>query len=461
MAQDPSFPDQAFLQSLVDAHPEPFALVDREFRIVVANQRYSKTYSGLDKAAVVGLKCHLVSHKTDTTCDINGEECPLKRVFETGLPYQVIHRHFDQHHRADYVAVNASPILNDLGEVILIGESISSISHGDDLCFDADKMISGCCPSFMRVLDNLVSVAGTDAPVLILGETGSGKEMAAQLIHRKSRRFNKEFVAIDCTQFTEESFTSELFGHLRGAFTGAVENKMGLFELADGGTLFLDEIGELSPSIQAKLLRALETGSFRRLGETRLRHADVRLVCATNCDLKQMVGQGQFRADLFYRINCMQVELPPLRHRTADLPELINYFLGRAGHKPGISDAALAALMNYSYPGNMRELRNILERAIALAKGERLDSVHLPEYVVHVELAAPVHPVHGANEFFNCTGHQHEAGEPSPTNAGRSTLDSIKEALARHHGNRRLAAEELGITERTLYRKLKLLAAAD
>jgi transcriptional regulator with PAS, ATPase and Fis domain len=460
MAQDPSLPNQAFLQSLVDAHPEPFALVDREFRVVVANQRYSETYSGLDKSAVVGLKCHQVSHKTDTTCDINGEECPLKRVFDTGQPYQVIHRHFDQHHQADYVAVNASPILNEQGEVILIGESIASISHGDDLCFDADKMVGGCCPSFMRVLDNLVSVAGTDAPVLILGETGSGKEMAAQLIHRKSRRFSKEFVAIDCTQFTEESFTSELFGHLRGAFTGAVENKMGLFELADGGTLFLDEIGELSLTIQAKLLRTLETGSFRRLGETRTRQADVRLVCATNCDLKQMVSEGRFRPDLFYRINCMQVELPPLRHRRADLPELINYFLGRVSHKAGISEAALNALLNYNYPGNMRELRNILDRAIALAKGERIDIAFLPDHVLHGELAEPVHPVHAENDFFQCDAHQHSTSHTTVAARPPATA-SIQEVLAKHHGNRRLAAEELGITERTLYRKLKLLHAKD
>jgi len=456
MAQDTSLPNQAFLQSIVDAHPEPFALVDREFHVVVANQRYSETYSGLDKSAVVGLKCHQVSHKTDTTCDINGEECPLKRVFDTGQPYQVIHRHFDQHHQADYVAVNASPILNERGEVILIGESIASISHGDELCFDADKMVGGCCPSFMRVLDNLVSVAGTDAAVLILGETGSGKEMAAQLIHRKSRRFSREFVAIDCTQFTEESFTSELFGHLRGAFTGAVENKMGLFELADGGTLFLDEIGELSLTIQAKLLRTLETGSFRRLGETRTRQADVRLVCATNCDLKQMVSEGRFRADLFYRINCMQVELPPLRHRRADLPELINYFLGRVRHKAGISEAALNALLNYNYPGNMRELRNILDRAIALAKGERIDVAFLPDHVLHDELAEPVHPVHAENDFFQCDAHPHATSQTNDVARPLPTA-SIQEVLAKHQGNRRLAAAELGITERTLYRKLKLL----
>ena len=455
MAHDPhNLPDTAFLQSMVDAHPEPFALVDKDFHVVVANQRYAETYSGMDKKAVVGLKCHQVSHKTETTCEINGEDCPLMRVFETAEPFQVIHRHFDQHNQADYVAVHASPILNAKGEVVLMGESITSISHGTEMCFDAEEMIAGCCPSFMRVLDNLVTVADTEAPVLILGETGSGKEMAARLIHRKSRRFNKEFVAIDCTQFSEESFASELFGHLRGAFTGAVENKMGLFELADGGTLFLDEIGELSPGIQAKLLRALETGTFRRMGETRTRHADVRLVCATNRDLKAMVAQGAFRSDLFYRVNCMQVELPPLRHRKADLPEMINYFLERAQHHKGMTDAVHQVMLDYTYPGNMRELRNILERAVALAKGGRIELKHLPDEVVHKELASPVQPVHDSEDFFFCR-------EPGLTTTPVKNAETLLAVLEKHNGNRRLAAEELGITERTLYRKLKALQSTD
>ncbi|MEW6678510.1 MAG: sigma 54-interacting transcriptional regulator [Pseudomonadota bacterium] len=449
MSKDRVLPEQNILQSLVDAHPEPFALVDREYRVIAANQRYAETYAGLNKQDVVGMKCHQVSHKTDTSCEINGEECPLKRVFETGDAYQVIHRHFDAHNHADYVAVHASPIRNDQGEVVLIGESVASISHDKDLCFDMDRIVtSGCCPSFMRAMDNLVTLAATDAPILILGETGTGKEMAAQLIHRKSGRFSKEFVAIDCTQFSEETFVSELFGHLRGAFTGAVENKIGLFELADGGTLFLDEIGELSMSIQARLLRALETGRFRRLGETRERQSNVRLVCATNRDLKQMVGEGAFRADLYYRINCMQVELPPLRHRRQDLPEFIDYFLARAGHVHGISPAARTALLSYSFPGNVREMRNILERAAALAKGGRVEVAHLPPEVLNPALAVPISPLHDEHAFF----HVHE----TPHDAKQSGA-AILEVLARHGGNRRLAAEELGITERTLYRRLKAL----
>ncbi len=435
----------ALLQSLVDAHQEPFCLVDRDFRIVAANQRYTETYAGVERHDVVGRKCHEVSHNSDVPCEAH-EECPLRQVYATGQTHQFVHRHYDQYGEPDYVTVRGNPILDADGRVVLMGENISSISHGRDLCFDAEKMVSGCCPSFMRVLDNLVAVAETEAPVLILGETGSGKEMAAQLIHRKSRRADKEFVAIDCTQFTEDRFASELFGHLRGAFTGAVENKLGLFELADRGTLFLDEIGELPLSIQAKLLRALETGSFRRMGETRERHADVRLVCATNRDIKDMVQQGTFRADLYYRINCMQVELPPLRHRSGDLPELTNYFLARAGHRTGISDAAYEALLGYPFPGNMRELRNILERAMALSRGARIEVQHLPAEVLHKELAPAIHPLHAAGEFVECKEHD------------LSDDKHVREVLAKHRGNRRLAAQELGISERTLYRMLKSLA---
>ena len=442
MTKDSELPEQAFLQSLVDAHQEPYCLVDEQYRIVAANQRYAEMYAGLDKQTVVGRKCHEISHDSDLPCDVH-EECPLRQAFDQGHPFQVVHRHFDQYHEPDYVTVHATPIFNAAGKVVLMGEGMTSISHGRDLCFDAERMVSGCCPSFMRVLENLTSVAETDFPVLILGETGSGKEMAAQLIHRKSRRAEREFVTIDCTQFTEERFVSELFGHIRGAFTGAVENKMGLFELADRGTLFLDEIGELPLVSQAKLLRALETGKFRRMGETRERRADVRLVCATNRDIQAMVKLGEFRADLYYRINCMQVELPPLRHRKGDLPELVNYFLDRAGHRHGISDAAYEALLAYPFPGNMRELRNVLDRAMALARGERLNIEHLPAEVTRPERALAVHPVHAETDFVECTEHELSEGE------------HLREVLHKHRGNRRLAAQELGITERTLYRRLK------
>lgn len=435
-------PDQAFLQSLVDSHQEPYCLVDARYHIVAANSRYAEVYAGSDKHALIGRKCHEVSHNSALPCDVH-EECPLRQTFDQGRPFQVVHRHFDQYHEPDYVTIQATPIFNAEGKVVLMGERMSSISHGKDLCFDAEKMVSGCCPSFMRVLDNLASVAETGFPVLILGETGSGKEMAAQLIHRKSARAEKEFVTIDCTQFSEDRFASELFGHIRGAFTGAVDNKMGLFELADRGTLFLDEIGELPLASQSKLLRALETGKFRRLGETRERQADVRLVCATNRDIPAMVQRGEFRADLYFRINCMQVELPPLRHRNGDLPELVNHFLARAGHHNGISEAAFEALLTYPFPGNMRELRNLIDRAVALSRGARIEPAHLPPEVVQPELTPGVHPVHSESAFVACPDPAHDEAE------------HLRDVLARHRGNRRMAAQELGITERTLYRRLK------
>ena len=442
MTENRKLPEQSFLQSLVESHQEPFCLVDEQYRIVAANQRYAERYAGLDKQSVVGRKCHEISHESSVPCDVH-EECPLRQTFDQGHPFQVVHRHFDQYHEPDYVTVHSTPIFNAAGEVVLVGESMTSISHGNDLCFDAERMVSGCCPSFMRVLDNMATVAESDFPVLLLGETGSGKEMAAQLIHRKSPRADREFVTIDCTQFTDERFASELFGHIRGAFTGAVENKMGLFELADQGTLFLDEIGELPLTSQAKLLRTLETGKFRRLGETRERHANVRLVCATNRDIQAMVKRGEFRSDLYYRINCMQVELPPLRHRKGDLPELINYFLDRAGFRHGISEAAYETLLAYPFPGNMRELRNILERAMALARGKRLDTQHLPPDVTHPESMQEVHPVHAESDFVSCAVHSHDE------------IKHLREVLHKHFGNRRLAALELGIAERTLYRRLK------
>lgn len=433
------------LQSLVDTHPEPFALVDRDFNVVACNRKYSEVYAGTDCARVVGKKCHEISHKTATTCEINGEECPLTHVFETGQPYQVIHRHFDCLHDPDYVVIHASPILGQDGRVAYMGESVTSISHDDELHFDEQKMVAGCCPSFMTVLHNLVTVAETDAPVLIEGETGTGKELAARLIHRKSKRGAKEFVPLDCTLFTEEMFASELFGHVKGAYTSAVDTRRGLFEIADGGTLFLDEVGEMPLSIQPKFLRAIETGAFRRVGETQIRKADVRIICATNRDLRKMVDAGTFRADLYYRINCMQVELPPLRHRRDDIPELVSHFLSHGGKRAqAIAPDALDALVRYDYPGNVRELRNILERAAILARGTQVEMSHLPKEVVDPQLAPTPYPLHEDTSFFVL-----------PQGRQVLTPEIIQKSLDKHGGNRRLAAQALGISERTLYRKLK------
>ncbi|KAF0102568.1 MAG: sigma54 specific transcriptional regulator Fis family - like protein [bacterium] len=433
------------LQSMVDTHPEAFALVDKDFVVVACNRKYSEIYAGADPVHVVGKTCHEITHKTSTNCELNGEDCPLTHVFETGQPFQVIHRHFDCLHDPDYVVIHASPILGADGKVAYMGESATSISHEEDLRFDEQKMVAGCCPSFMTLLQHLATVADTNSPVLIEGETGTGKELAARLIHRKSKRALKEFVPLDCTQFTEEMFASELFGHTRGAFTGAVETHRGLFEAADGGTLFLDEVGDMPLSIQARFLRVLETGNFRRLGESRMRRADVRIICATNRDLKQMVEAGSFRADLYYRIHCMQLELPPLRHRRDDIPELVEHFLGHGGKRAqAISPEALDALVRYDYPGNIRELRNILERAAILAHGATVELAHLPKEVVDPAQAPQTHPLHEEQAFF-----------VMPCGTRALTPEAVRKALDKFHGNRRLAAQAMGVSERTLYRWLK------
>lgn len=225
-----------FVQSLVDAHPEPFALIDRDFNIVACNQHYAEAYTRLAPAEIMGMKCHEVSHKSASTCEINGEECPLKRVFDTEHPVQVIHRHMDRDHRPEYVAVHGSPVFDDHGRILYMGEGMRSITKEQELAFDEEKMV-GCCPSFMRVIDNLCLIAETDSSALIHGETGTGKEMAAQLLHRKSPRARGPFITIDSTSFTEELLVNELFGHEPGAFTGCVGAKKGLVELADKGTL--------------------------------------------------------------------------------------------------------------------------------------------------------------------------------------------------------------------------------
>ncbi len=436
-----------FVQSLVDAHPEPFALIDRDFNIVACNQHYADAYTRLAPADIVGMKCHEVSHKSAATCELNGEECPLKRVFDSDQPVQVIHRHMDRDHKPEYVAVHGSPVYDDYGRVLYMGEGMRSITKEQELAFDEEKMV-GCCPSFMRVLDNLCLVAESDSPALIRGETGTGKEMAAQLLHRKSPRAQAAFVTIDSTSFTEDLLVNELFGHEPGAFTGCVGAKKGLVELADKGTLFMDEIGEIPLSLQAKLLRVLETGSFRRLGGTEERRVDFRFICATHRDLKAMVDAGDFRADLYYRINVMQVELPPLRHRTDDIPHLVAHFLSRrmlGKLTIPISDSALACLREYPFPGNMRELKNIVERAALLARGGTIQPEHLPDEIRHAQtLRTELHQADLATMQHQC--HHDDV-----------SLATIQTTLARFAGNRRKTAAFLKISERTLYRRLKEL----
>jgi DNA-binding NtrC family response regulator len=283
-------------------------------------------------------------------------------------------------------------------------------------------------------------VAPTDTSVLLLGETGTGKEMVARLIHESSPRVTAPFVAVDCSGLTETLFESELFGHEKGAFTGATQRKTGLVEAASGGTLFLDEVGDIPLAQQVKLLRLIESSSYRRVGGVTPLLADFRLVAATHRDLKQMVREGRFRSDLYYRLSAYPVPVPTLRERREDILLLAESLLARV--RPGrsyvLSPAARRALEAYDFPGNVRELRNVVERASLLADSEQIEPGHLPDEVVAAleQRAASTKPADAA---------------PVLRTAER---EALARALAEHRGNRRELAQALGLSERTLYRKL-------
>jgi DNA-binding NtrC family response regulator len=299
----------------------------------------------------------------------------------------------------------------------------------------------GQSPAMARVRELVLKVAPTDATVLIRGESGTGKELTARSIHEHSHRAKRPFLAVNCAAIADTLLESELFGYVKGAFTGADQKKAGLFELADKGTLFLDEIAEANASVQAKLLRALEEKSFLPVGGHREIKVDVRIVAATNKDLESYIAEDRFREDLFYRFNVFPVQLPPLRNRIEDLPELIRHFLHGFGRDAGeIDSETLSLLRAYPWPGNVRELRNILERAHILAQGERIGAAHL---------LLPETPGDGEQELAG--------SRPLNLRIEDHERRLIRLALQRAGGNKTKAAELLGLTRRALYSRMERL----
>lgn len=301
--------------------------------------------------------------------------------------------------------------------------------------------IIGSSHAMHAIVQKMQQVAPTDASVLILGESGTGKELIAKAIHANSRRKNNVFVPLNCAALGEGVLESELFGHERGAFTGASTLRKGRFEHADGGTLFLDEVGDIPTSVQVKLLRVLEEGEVVRMGSNDPVSTDVRLVCATHRDLRERIGEEKFREDLFYRINVVTIEIPPLRDRAVDIPLLVNHFLdeySRVHDKSieGISRDALRILTGYSWPGNVRELKNAIENMVVTCPGKVLEVEDLP---------GQIRP----DGMGGGTG-----GFPVGTTIQELERELIRNTLQVVEGNRRKAAEILGIGERTLYRKI-------
>jgi len=442
------------LQSLVETHEKPFLIIDRDYRIVAVNTAYEQAFS-CDAGQVIGQLCYQLTHGNERPCHEYGEDCPHRRiVFDGESNCRCTHIHHDNDKGVSQVHIRAYPLRVGDGEVFL-GEVVDRIT--DVVERQEPVRMVGESPAFMRLLSQLKLAAISDAPVLLEGETGTGKDLAARYIHHQSTRAGKPFLTVDCTVFTEPLFEAEVFGHERGAFTGSVGEREGLFEAANGGTLFLDEIGEISATLQAKLLRVIETGDFRRVGGNKIRHTDTRIICATNRRLGRDVDAKQFREDLYYRVACIHVAIPPLRERVEDIDVLANALLRRIGALTGrqfrLSDAALEELRTYHYPGNIRELRNILSAAASWSTDGTIDNEKISQIIANLQSRRD--PVQAQAD----ESQPHEAPAPGNGGAHPSTLEEIElqhiQLLLRRCANRRELALALGISERSVYRKLK------
>jgi len=441
------------LQSLVDSHERPFVVIDHNFRIVAVNGAYEQVY-GANREQMVGRHCYEVSHHNDRPCFELGEECPHQPVMTKGEHCSCLHVHYDDDGRVHRVRINAYPLHDHRGEMYL-GEAIQELSEPDEHRRDQIRMV-GTSAVFLKTLEQLNIAALSDAPLLLEGETGTGKDLAANFIHLHSDRHDKPFLTVDCTVLTEPLFESEVFGHERGAFTGSVGDKEGLFELVDGGTLFLDEIGEIPATLQAKLLRVLETGEYRRVGGRRTCYTNARIICATNRNLAADVDAGSFREDLYYRIACLHVRIPALRERPRDIPVLAQALLDRISESTGkayeLVPDAIGKLETYCYRGNIRELRNILSAAAARSTARKISAA---------DITAVIEAIKCRRQTDNTISPADATSSPvSTTSQAASTLNDLEvEHIARLlkqlDGNRRKVATALGISERTMYRKLK------
>lgn len=427
--QDPlPHPDQVqSLVSFLEHEPQPMIVLDPDYNILAANTAYLRQFGSADKP-FIGHKCYRISHHYDVPCDQAGENCPMKKAREMRSPDRVLHIHHTPR-GPEHVDVELRPILNEHGAITAYVERLTLVRSAS--ARPSNEGLVGSSPAFNQALLELQRVAPSTLPVLLLGESGTGKELFARAVHETSERAAGPFVVVDCSGLTETLFESELFGHEKGAFTGATVRKVGLVETAQGGTLFLDEIGDVPLAMQVKLLRLIESGTYRRVGSVETLHADFRLVAATHKPLEKMLEKGEFRQDLYYRISVFPIHLPPLRHRLEDIGLLVDSFLQRSGtgkRRLTIDPEALVQLQRFYWPGNIRELRNVLERAALFADDGVIHSLHLPPNPVTLS---------------------------TPTLTPASDSRDLQQLVATFKGTRSELAKHLGVSERTLYRRLK------
>jgi len=437
------------LISYLEELSEPHILFDQQYRIIAANAAYRRQFS--QQTSVIGRTCYEVSHHFNAPCDQSGEVCPLAEARISGHRERVLHLHHTPEGES-YVNIELVPLLNEHGEQTYFVEKMESlpVKQGQS----QGQKIIGRSKVFLHALEMVSRVGPSGANVLLQGESGTGKELFARAVHEASSRAKAPLVVVECASLTETLFESELFGHERGAFTGANISKIGLVESASGGTLFLDEIGDIPMTMQVKLLRLLESGTYRRVGSTDLRSTDIRIVSATHRDLQTMVANELFREDLYYRLSTFPIKLPALRQRVDDIPLLAASLLARVApqRQMHLSEQALAILSSYSFPGNVRELRNIMERAALLSDGLVIERIHVERAI----------PKSTTTSQVNSATHQNlpQVASKAVNAVQIRSLkdlerDELHTQLQRHQGSRAELATKLGISERSLYRKLR------
>ncbi|MFW5856780.1 MAG: sigma 54-interacting transcriptional regulator [Planctomycetota bacterium] len=456
------------VELILDSLNEGIIAHDLDRRILYFNQA-AERITGFHRPEVLGKDCHDVF--PGRFC---GPDCSFCETGEPNLacPHYTIH-FTTKSGEPRYLDMSVTPIRNDTDDVVGALATFRDLTHEHELArrlgeIESFSGIIGRDRKMLELFDLIRSVADTSAPVLVQGDSGTGKELVAAAIHNESPRFANRFVTVNCGALPEGLLESELFGHVRGAFTGAVRDKKGRFELADGGTIFLDEIGDISPAMQVKLLRVLQEGAFEPVGGQTTRKVDVRVISATNKDLQEEIGAGRFREDLFYRLCVVPIQLPPLRERRADIPLLVDAILHRFATQEGrdgvrLAPEALGLMMEHDWPGNVRELQNAIQYALVRCKGSLIEAAHLPP---NVHGSDSIHPPQvgagagpsGAAAAPAGAGDADDGGEDEAPRRGRRrklTRDAVEAALREAGDNRSEAARLLGVGRATLYRFLR------
>ena len=432
------------LSYMLEGYDCPAILVSADYQILATNQDYRSQFGLIDLTKKA--RCYEVSHSYSVPCDEAGEDCPLAASQHSGRKERVLHIHQTPRGK-EHVDVEVLPINDSEGNILFFVELLRTVSVAS--AENTNQTLVGSSKRFNKMLEKLNRVSNTNASVLLLGESGSGKELVASAIHQASARAQNALVTLECAGLTDSLFESELFGHVKGAFTGANSNKTGLVELADGGTLFLDEIGDVPLSMQVKLLRLIETGTYRPVGSSTVKHANFRLICATHKNILEMVNANLFRQDLYYRINVFPIKIPSLQERQEDLPILITTLLKRISPNKEyhLTRPALEQIKAHPFSGNIRELRNILNRAVILTDTNLIEESIILESLNIDKDETSMNQNITLNDSSNSDWVDLKTAE-------KRYLSNLMKA---HNNNKEEVADIAGISLRSLYRKLEYI----